>query len=190
MTRIPSQKMVVLRQKVVLVGDGTVGKTAIAQVAHSGGAQYPRFYLMTMGVDLTVKEVQVSNDIAVELHMVDVAGQDAYKKTIGGFIEGLDWFVAVYDITSKTSFENAARWAELCRTHNKDARGVLVANKCDLQDKAETSQAQGQAAARALKIGFQAVSALRNAGVAELMKHIADETARQYEEFLANEMKR
>ena len=182
--------MVVLRQKVVLVGDGTVGKTAISQMAISGGVQFPRNYLMTLGVEMNDKEVQVSNDISVEVYLYDVAGQDAYKKVVGGFIDGLDWFVAVYDITSKTSFENTARWIELCRTFNKGAQGVIVANKSDLKDKAETSDAQGESMAKANGCQFLSVSALRNSGVAELLKLIADSTARRYEEFVAAESRR
>ena len=182
--------MVVLRQKVCFVGDGTVGKTALAQMAFSGGVTFPRNYLMTMGVDLSVKEVQVSPDITVELFMYDVSGQEVYKKTVGGFVDGLDWFVAVYDVTSKTTFENTTRWIDMCRQHNKEAHGVLVANKSDMKDKAEISDHAGESAAKGHNVEFLQASALRNAGVSELMKHICETTARNYEEFMAKEMKR
>jgi small GTP-binding protein len=182
--------MVVLRQKVCIVGDGTVGKTALAQMAFSGGVTFPRNYLMTMGVDLSVKEVQASPDILVELYMYDIGGQDVYKKTVPGFIEGLDAFVAVFDITSKTSFEGIGRWIDICKKLNPHAKGVLVANKMDLQDKAEVSEYQGESVAKQHGIPFVQVSALRNAGVSELMKHLADSTAKQYEEFVANEARR
>ena len=182
--------MVVLRQKVCLVGDGTVGKTAIAQMAFSGGATFPKNYLMTMGVDMSVREQQVSPDITCELYMHDIAGQEVYKKTVPGFIEGLDWFIAVFDITSKTSFENMNRWITMCQTLNPKAKGVLVANKVDLHHKAEVSEYQGESLAKQHNIPFVQVSAGRNAGISELMKHIGDTTAKEYEDFVAEEMKR
>lgn len=36
----------ILRCKVVVVGDGAVGKTAITQMLHSGGQTYPKNYVM------------------------------------------------------------------------------------------------------------------------------------------------
>lgn len=182
--------MVVLRQKVCIVGDGTVGKTALAQMAFSGGVAFPKNYLMTMGVDLSVKEVQAGPDVTVELYMYDIAGQEVYKKTIGGFMEGLDWFIAVFDITSKISFENTGRWVEMCKKINPKAKGVVVANKVDLHDKAEVSEYQGESLAKQHGVPFVQVSALRNAGVSELMKHIADTTAKEYDEFVQSEMRR
>lgn len=182
--------MVVLRQKVCIIGDGTVGKTALAQMAFSGGVTFPRNYLMTMGVDLSVKEVQASPDITVELYMYDIGGQDVYRKTVPGFMEGLDWYVAVFDITSKTSFENIGRWIELCKKMNPNVKGVLVANKVDLHDKAEVSEYQGESTAKQHQVPFVQVSALRNAGISELMKHLADSTAKQYEEFVQSESRR
>ena len=182
--------MVVLRQKVCIIGDGTVGKTALAQMAFSGGVTFPRNYLMTMGVDLSVKEVQASPDITVELYMYDIGGQDVYRKTVPGFMEGLDWYVAVFDITSKTSFENIGRWIELCKKMNPNVKGVLVANKVDLHDKAEVSEYQGESTAKQLQVPFVQVSALRNAGISELLKHLADSTAKQYEEFVQGETRR
>lgn len=180
--------MVILRQKVAFVGDGTVGKTSIAQMAFANTC--PRNYMMTLGVDLTTKEVQVSNDIIVELFMWDISGQEVFKGSAEGHLQNLDWFVAVYDITSKTSFESTARWIDKCRKANKNSRGVLVANKVDLRDKAEVSDQQGEAAAKAHNCAFMQTTCTRGAGITELLKHIAEATARQYEEFVMNESKR
>ena len=180
--------MVLLRQKVVLVGDGTVGKTALTQMATSGGVAFPRNYLMTVGIDLASKEVPVGPDCTVELWLYDVSGQEVYRHMVSGFVEGLDWFVVVYDVTNKTSFESAGRWAELCRKQNPNARGVIVANKVDL--KAEVAQSSAESLSKQLGVPHMAVSALRYAGITELLKHIADETAKTYDAMIQRELKR
>ena len=182
--------MVVLRQKICLVGDGTVGKTAIAQMFISGGVQFPRKYQMTVGVDLSIREVQVGPDITVELYIYDCSGQDVYKKTVPSFMESLDWYIAVFDVTSKTSFENTNRWIEMCKQQNANVKGVIVANKVDLHHKAEVSEYQADSISKQHSVPLMQVSALRNAGISELMKHVSDTTAQQYEEFVANEAKR
>ena len=47
----------ILRCKLVILGDACVGKTALTQVFQSGGSTYPKNYLMTTGADFCVKQV-------------------------------------------------------------------------------------------------------------------------------------
>ena len=49
--------LLVLRCKLVILGDPCVGKTALTQVFQSGGSNYPKNYLMTTGADFCVKQV-------------------------------------------------------------------------------------------------------------------------------------
>lgn len=43
------RKILVLRAKVVVVGDACVGKTALMQMLKSGGHDYPKNYIMVRG---------------------------------------------------------------------------------------------------------------------------------------------
>ena len=45
-TETTHKQLNVLRCKLVIVGDATVGKTALAQVFQSGGSTYPKNYMM------------------------------------------------------------------------------------------------------------------------------------------------
>lgn len=45
-TETAHKQLNVLRCKLVIVGDATVGKTALAQVFQSGGSTYPKNYMM------------------------------------------------------------------------------------------------------------------------------------------------
>lgn len=73
--------LVVLRCKVLLVGDACVGKTAFSQVFHSGGATFPKNYLMTVGAEFLSKQVPVPDTNAlVELYMFDCAGQSIFNQ--------------------------------------------------------------------------------------------------------------
>lgn len=45
-TDINHKQLIVLRCKLVFVGDATCGKTALSQVFQSGGSTYPKNYMM------------------------------------------------------------------------------------------------------------------------------------------------
>ena len=51
--------MTILRSKLVVVGDPTVGKSALIQSFHSDGTHFPKNYNMTTGVELCVKMVNI-----------------------------------------------------------------------------------------------------------------------------------
>ena len=51
--------LLVLRSKIVVVGDSHVGKTALVKMFHSGGSDYPKKYIMTSWVDFNVRSTFV-----------------------------------------------------------------------------------------------------------------------------------
>lgn len=174
--------MVVLRCKVGVVGDGTVGKTALVQMAYSGGVTFPKNYMMTMGVELCVKEIQVDQHTTVEMYIYDVGGQDVYARNAQEFLATIDAFIAVYDVSNKLTFEGVHKWVERARANNKTIPGALVANKMDLKDKAEVSEQQGEMFARKHNMHAMQASALRGVGTLEPLQHLAQECTRRYDD--------
>lgn len=72
---------IILRCKLVVLGDACVGKTALTQVFHSGGSTYPKNYLMTTGAEFCVKQVPIpSTDVTVELYIHDCAGASIFNQ--------------------------------------------------------------------------------------------------------------
>ena len=79
----------------------------------------------------------------------------------------------VYDITNRDSFNNVYRWVEKCRPHtitNTKMVGMLVGNKCDLEDKRQVSIAEGAQRAKRLKLMFQETSALNELSIDIMFK--------------------
>jgi transport family protein 27 len=67
--------MVLLRCKVLVVGDASVGKTALIQSYLTNGAQFPKNYVMTNCCAITQKAVKVpDSDSNVELNIFDISG--------------------------------------------------------------------------------------------------------------------
>ena len=174
--------MVVLRMKLAVVGEATSGKTALVQMAHSGGVTFPKNYMMTLGADLTIKELNVEQNTTVEMSIFDIGGQDLYRRQVPAYLEGSNAFLLVYDVSNKTTFETAKRWVDLCRKAKPNCQGYLVANKIDLIDKAEVSDSQAEIFCRTNGLRMFKTSALRGVGIQEALEEVAKAHVEAYNE--------
>eukprot|EP00759_Apiculatamorpha_spiralis_P048395 PhF_6_TR43619/c0_g1_i1/m.67012/K07934/IFT27, RAYL, RABL4; intraflagellar transport protein 27 len=175
--------MTVLRCKVAVVGDPTVGKSAWLQMFFSNGTNFPRQYMMTTTADLCIKEVEApETGNTVELYVYDIAGNDVYRRFVEPMVDGASFFVVVYDVGHRQTFESCLKWAELCRKGRKTMPGVLIANKSDLGDRVEVADAQGETFARQHNLTFFKISALRGDNISAPMQHIAQKFSAAYEE--------
>jgi len=123
-----------LQYKVVILGDGAVGKTSITMRFCED--YFSRQYKQTLGVDFFIKRVVLPGDVHVALQIWDIGGQTIGSKMIGNYIYGAQAVILCYDITSYQSFQNLEDWLELVRkTFEKDSPPyiALVGNKTDLQ---------------------------------------------------------
>lgn len=60
-----------------------MGKTALAQIFRSDGAQFQKNYTLTTGVDLVVKTVPVPDTAdSVELFILDSAGKELFSEML------------------------------------------------------------------------------------------------------------
>uniref|UniRef100_K3WSL6 Uncharacterized protein n=1 Tax=Globisporangium ultimum (strain ATCC 200006 / CBS 805.95 / DAOM BR144) TaxID=431595 RepID=K3WSL6_GLOUD len=115
----------VLRCKVAVVGDATVGKTALLQVLKSSGHEYPKNYVMTSGVELCVKSIPIpETNVVVELYLFDCAGQSIFNQLEFGtsHYKGASIAVVVFDVNSKESYRSCSKWyqdvKDASSTHN------------------------------------------------------------------------
>jgi Ras-related protein Rab-28 len=123
-----------LQFKVVVLGDGAVGKTSITK--RFVDDYFARQYKQTIGVDFFSKRVVLPGDVHVALQIWDIGGQTIGSKMIGNYIYGAQAVLLCYDITSYQSFQNLEDWLEVVKkTFDSDSPPyvALVANKTDLQ---------------------------------------------------------
>lgn len=154
--------------KVVVAGDGTVGKTSLVRRFCEGKFEVTR--VATIGVDFQTKLVELP-DRTVKLSIWDMAGQDRFQVIRPGFYRGSRAAALVYDVTAPDSFANLARWQQEINEVVPEQPFVVVGNKIDL----ERTLPQEQAAAFAQSIGaaYLETSALSGEGVADLFTTLA-----------------
>ncbi|HZY44699.1 MAG TPA: Rab family GTPase [Anaerolineae bacterium] len=148
--------------KVVVAGDGSVGKTSLIRRYSEG--MFIASRVMTIGVDFQTASVEVSGQ-KIKLSIWDIAGQDRFGSFRGSFYRGARAVALVYDVTDRLSWDNLPRWqAEIAKVAPA-ARYVVVGNKIDLDRSIPREEAEQFASNQ----GFPYIetSALTEAGVKE-----------------------
>jgi small GTP-binding protein len=159
--------------KVVIAGDGTVGKTSLVRRYCEGKFQSAR--VATIGVDFYTQRVRIARDTGqetvVKLSIWDLAGQERFGVVRTGFYRGSRAAALVYDVTSLASLGNLKRWRDEVHEAVPHLPFVVVGNKVDL----ERTVAQGLARAAAQYLGapYLETSALSGEGVARLFRALA-----------------
>merc|ERR1719161_413972 len=131
----------VLRCKIVLLGDTTVGKTSIAHVFHGGVQNFPKNYNMTVGIDFNVKRVQIPDtNVTVEMYIVDCGGFSICQDLLKPHWENANAIMLVYDVSSPDTFKNLATWYEKIQQSLMESAitGVVIANKTDLMERSNS----------------------------------------------------
>lgn len=123
--------------KLIVMGDGAVGKTSlINRYCQDGFAQS---YKQTIGLDFFCKKIVLPGDVNVTLQIWDIGGQQIGGKMIGKYIHGAHAICFVYDTTNAESFKNVEDWHQCVIDTFKDSNQKpyksLVGNKIDLTNR-------------------------------------------------------
>jgi GTPase KRas protein len=164
-------------RKVVLLGDGGVGKSALA-------ISLTQNYFVT-DYDPTIENsYRKQLDFGESVQMIDIldtAGQEDYSAMRDQYINSGDGFLLVYSVASKLSFQAVRDFhARILRV--RDAKSwpcVIAANKCDLPaNKREVTKEEGVALAAQLGSPFFETSAKDRINVEESFKALVQEISR------------
>ena len=120
--------------KVVLLGDGGVGKSSLIQRFMSNKFDPSLFH--TIGVEFLNKDLMVDGD-RYTLQIWDTAGQERFKSLRTPFYRGTDCCLLTFAIDDSQSFQNIAMWKKefLYYADVKDPDNfpfVVLGNKSDL----------------------------------------------------------
>ncbi|KAI8929807.1 P-loop containing nucleoside triphosphate hydrolase protein [Entophlyctis helioformis] len=178
----------VLRNKCLIFGNATVGKTALVQTFHSDGTQYPKTYGMTIHADVCVKPVNIPDtNVTIEMFIFDLAGHDVFQEYLSKYCKSASSFILVYDTTNADSFKALPKWIQFIR-QIKDlrhgCRGVLVATKTDQSFRRAVPTQQGEEFAKQHNLVFFECSAATNTDVEAPFYYVANAFHELFEENL------
>ncbi|MDD1777750.1 MAG: GTP-binding protein [Candidatus Helarchaeota archaeon] len=137
--------------KVIVVGDGGVGKTAIA-VRFAEGV-FKEDYKMTIGVDFSIRTIDISiNDEIrkIKFQIWDTGGQERFSYTRPLYYRGAVGGAVVFDLTDRVSFDHLDRWFSEVQKSCVSIPLLLIGNKADLPGR-QVSREEAEEFARAKK---------------------------------------
>lgn len=120
--------------KVVVVGDGAVGKTCLLMSFTQ--KMFPREYIPTV-FDNFSKNVDHHGKL-VRLDLYDTAGQEDYDRLRVICYPNTDVFLVCFSVDSTISLKNAEeKWVPELQAHAPDSAFILVGLKSDLRNSEE-----------------------------------------------------
>ena len=143
--------------KFVVIGDSGVGKSNIMlrYIYNSFNDEFKT----TVGVEFGAKNVEMDKKI-FRIQIWDTAGQENFRSIARAYYKNSVCACVVYDVTSRSSFENIQMWIDDCtKQTEKSILLVLIGNKSDLNDKREVSIEEGEAFAKSHNMIFLETSA-------------------------------
>lgn len=118
--------------KVILVGDGGVGKTTFVKRHRTG--EFDKKYVPTMGVDVHPLPFH-TNLGKVIFNCWDTAGQEKMGGLRDGYYIGGQAAIIMFDVTSRITYKNVPHWHRDISRVCDEIPIVLCGNKIDSKDR-------------------------------------------------------
>jgi GTP-binding nuclear protein Ran len=118
--------------KLVLVGDGGVGKTTFVKRHLTG--EFEKKYIATLGVEVNPMPFYTSKGLIL-FNVWDTAGQEKLGGLRDGYYIGGQCGIIMFDVCSRITYQNVPKWyKDLVRVCD-NIPIVLVGNKVDVKDR-------------------------------------------------------
>lgn len=159
--------------KLILGGDGAVGKTSIVKRFTEG--TFRKDYKATIGTSISKKECTFDGlDSMVRFVIWDLAGQPQFKRIRPTYVANSGAGILVFDVTDRDSYDNISNWYnEIKKAAPPDIFLILSGNKIDLEESRVVSRAEGEALANELGLSYIETSAKTGENVNETFKMLA-----------------
>ena len=159
--------------KVVMLGSGAVGKSAITVQMVSGH--------FLSSYDPTIEDsyrttINVNNKDII-LNIIDTAGQEEFYALRDQYIRSGDGYIIVFSITSVTSFLEVNAIKEqlnmvLDVDNNTLIPIILVGNKCDLEEYRQVHSSDAQRLAEEWKVKYFETSAKNKTNINRIFEEL------------------
>lgn len=119
--------------KVVLIGEGAVGKTSLRREYMGEG--FKTEYMNTVGADFAYYSEQIEEDL-YKWSIWDLAGQPKFENVRPMFYAGAFGALVCFDSTRIETFHALDKWVDelVHHTHSEGTPIVLVATKIDIYE--------------------------------------------------------
>ncbi|XP_072016556.1 ras-related protein Rab-21-like [Amphiura filiformis] len=157
--------------KVVLLGEGCVGKTSL--VLRYVENKFNEKHLTTLQASFLNKKLNIGGK-RVNLAIWDTAGQERFHALGPIYYRDSNGAILVYDITDEDSFTKVKNWVkELRKMLGNDIALCIAGNKIDLEKQRNVSVAEAEAYAATVGAKHYLTSAKLNKGIEEMFLDVS-----------------
>ena len=170
--------------KIIIIGNAYVGKTSIVSslIERPMSQQYQN----TIGVDFSVKNLELENHKKIKLQLWDTAGQETFHSIIKSYYRYVSGVIVVFDVTDRESFQKIDYWLyqynkenECNKEYKKNKHQhpiLLLGNKCDVKA-SKRVVTEKEATQKAQDIGaiYFETSAYANLHIQESFRALSEE---------------
>lgn len=157
--------------KVVIVGNGAVGKSSMIQRFCKG--LFTRDYKKTIGVDFLERIIDVNCE-EVRLMLWDTAGQEEFDAITKAYYRGAQAAVLAFSTVDRCSFEAIRSWKKKVEDECGEIPMVIVQNKIDLIDQAVVEADEVETLARELHCRLYRTSVKEDLNVSQVFNYLAE----------------
>lgn len=151
--------------KILLLGDASVGKTAL--VNRFVSEKFIKDYVLTIGMEPYSKYAKIGKT-QICYSLWDIAGAQQFSRMRNMFFRGSKGSLVTFDLTRKESFDNVDNWILDAEKESANQLYVLIGNKNDLVKQRQVKKRDAETKAKKLNcIAYIETSALTGEMVEE-----------------------
>ena len=158
--------------KLILTGEPQVGKTSL--IKRFVEDKFQDNYISTIGVEITKKSVNISDEAIAKFLIWDIGGQEKFSSYRSNFYSGANAAFIVIDRTRKESLNSIEKWYRDIEEFVKEKiTMIIVANKSDLVEEIEMKEEEIKQVANELNFHYVLTSAKTSENVNEAFLCVA-----------------
>mmetsp|Transcript_131622 Transcript_131622/g.281442 ORF Transcript_131622/g.281442 Transcript_131622/m.281442 type:complete len:251 (+) Transcript_131622:104-856(+) len=163
--------------KVIVVGNGQVGKTSM--ITRFAKGIFTNEYKKTIGVDFLEKRMHLAS-IGEEVTYLlwDTAGQEEYDAITRTYYKGAGACILAFSTTDRASFDAVESWHRKVTDECGPIAMVLVQNKVDLMDSAVMEPREVEFIAKRLGLKLYRMCVKDDLNVSDVFQHLGAEFVR------------
>ena len=132
--------------KLVIAGDGGVGKTSLTNKFITG--IFKTDTRITIGVEFFIKDIAVDGLGTVRLQIWDFGGEERFRFLLPTYVKGANGILFMFSTTNMLTLSHFDDWLPILRNYDPNIPIMLVGSKIDLKTQRRVQRHEGVETAR------------------------------------------